>query len=229
MPILLVKLRRGQELKLQCIARKGIAKEHAKWSPCAAIGFEYDPHNKLRHTTHWFETDERAEWPLSHNAKEEVAPAPGDVFNYSAQPDRFYFDVETIGSLTPREVVQRALAELQKNLGNLVHALTTTADPGPDVAMDAALAGAPQTNGLGTSYGGATQAPGSSWGGASNVPGPSSNGWGTADTSPGGPSGWGSTSPTGPTSPAGAAWSGSQSSYGGATAGNTTMGWGTSS
>lgn len=125
-PILLVKLRRGQELKLQCIARKvsimncsfrrlfifhkGIAKEHAKWSPCAAIGFEYDPHNKLRHTTHWFETDERAEWPLSHNAKEEVAPAPGDVFNYSAQPDRFYFDVETIGSLTPREVVQRVSA-----------------------------------------------------------------------------------------------------------------------
>lgn len=71
------------------------------------MGFEYDPHNKLRHTTHWYETDEHAEWPVSNNAKEELAPAPGDVFDYAAEPERFYFDVETIGALTPREVVQK--------------------------------------------------------------------------------------------------------------------------
>lgn len=69
------------------------------------MGFEYDPHNKLRHTSYWFEQDEKAEWPLSKNAAEE-APA-GELFDFSAVPDRFYYDVETTGSLSPSEVCLR--------------------------------------------------------------------------------------------------------------------------
>ncbi len=88
-------------------ANQGIAKEHAKWSPCSALAFEYDPHNKLRHTTYWYEYDARAEWPLSENAKEEDPPLDEEPYDYNAKPGKFYLEVETDGSLGAQEVVHK--------------------------------------------------------------------------------------------------------------------------
>lgn len=116
---LLCKLRKHQELRLTCIAKKGIAKEHAKWSPCAAIGFEYDPWNKLKHTDYWYEEDADAEWPRLANCEWEEAPDPDAPFDYKAKPSNFYVDVETVGNLPPNEVVVRSIEVLQLKLAGI--------------------------------------------------------------------------------------------------------------
>lgn len=92
-------------MRYSLIKIQGIAKDHAKWSPCTAVEFEYDPHNKMRHTTYWYEKDKKAEWPLSKNSHEEEPEREGESFDFIAEPNRFYMNVETDGSLTAKEVV----------------------------------------------------------------------------------------------------------------------------
>ncbi|KAJ1549980.1 45 kDa subunit of RNA polymerase II, partial [Cladochytrium tenue] len=109
-------LRRGQELRLTCVAKKGTAKEHAKWSPVAAVAFEYDPHNRLRHSNFWQEnvgSNLAEEWPIGPNGQLEDPPNPDEPFDYNAKPSRFYFTVEGTGVMDPKDVVVMALKLLQ--------------------------------------------------------------------------------------------------------------------
>ncbi|KAL3474961.1 DNA-directed RNA polymerase [Aspergillus californicus] len=125
---IICKLRRGQEIKMTCIAKKGIAKEHAKWAPTAAIGFEYDPHNNLRHVDYWYEEDPIKEWPVSQNAAWEHAAPADQPFDYDAQPNNFYFDVESIGNLEPDTIIQQGIIVLQRKLASVISSLSGTGD-----------------------------------------------------------------------------------------------------
>ncbi|KAF2479064.1 DNA-directed RNA polymerase [Neohortaea acidophila] len=120
---LICQLRKNQEVKVRCIAKKGIAKEHAKWAPTAAIGFEYDPHNKLRHTTLWFEADAQAEWPETKNAKWEDPPAEGAPFRYDDEPEQFYITLEGTGVLPPDAILHSGIRTLQAKLAGVIQEL----------------------------------------------------------------------------------------------------------
>lgn len=178
--ILICKLKKHQQLHVKCIAKKGISKEHAKWSPCSAIGFEYDPYNKLKHTDYWYEESVEKEWPKSSNADWEEPPIPGEKFDYNAKPDKFYINLETTGVLKPNEVFNKGCLELQQKIANIVFELgkldqqqqqqQQQQSANPDDLTNIGysnMGNEPSMNGRpnATQYGGHTQYGGTSYGG----------------------------------------------------------------
>lgn len=145
--VLIVKMRRGQELKLRCTARKGIGKDHAKWQPVATASFQYIPDIKINHALidalseakreELCEADSRRTFrynkltkrievvdPLLYQydgdilVKADELGVPGAI-DIVQQQDAFIFRIEGTGALPVAEVVNMAMEILMAKIDTL--------------------------------------------------------------------------------------------------------------
>jgi DNA-directed RNA polymerase II subunit RPB3 len=145
--IVICKLGKNQEINLTCVARKGIGKEHAKWSPVAVATFAYDPDVELNARLVDELTDSQRKslyescpkgvfgYDERHRAVSVDDPQQcifcEECINYAAdiqkpglvtvrmKEGRFIFKVETTGVLAPEDIVESALRILTQKFGTL--------------------------------------------------------------------------------------------------------------
>jgi DNA-directed RNA polymerase II subunit RPB3 len=109
--------------------------------------------------------------PLSKNAVQEPKPDDFDRFDYNAVPDKFYFNVETVGGMDAESCFQQGIRVLQQKIAGVMEVLSPSEQTQPTNSGGADYdeyvprspdAGAGMGPGGYTSYGGGAA---SAWGG----------------------------------------------------------------
>lgn len=146
-PILLCKLGKNQDLSVICTARKGIGKDHAKFSPVSLATFQTMPIVRLNHSLlATMSIEEKVDWVEScptnvfkvDNITGEIEVENPEAYMYDRESiikaeemgkpglveiteklDTFIFTVETTGQLSPEKVVIDGLSILKSKLRTL--------------------------------------------------------------------------------------------------------------
>lgn len=62
--------------------------------------------------------------PRSKYSDFEEPPQQGQPFDFNTVPDKFYFEVESVGNLEPDAIIQQGIAVMQTKLAGLIHHLS---------------------------------------------------------------------------------------------------------
>ena len=147
----IVRLQRGQRLKVRCTARKGLGKEHAKWSPCSTAAFRVPAELKIDQDLAETLTEaQKAEWVAAcptpafrlNPVSKALEVADPEAYNYdnealeaaerlgvpgllTARPREgiYIFTIESTGSLPPARIVTLALDVLIRKVNIVRDAL----------------------------------------------------------------------------------------------------------
>jgi len=145
-PIVIAKLHKNQEIVLRAIAKKGVGKEHAKWTPACGVCYKFEPQILISNAMDNLSEDKKKEFVAScptHvytyddkagkidiedvylctyceecTKKAHLFGAP-DLVTVKPKLDRFLFNVESTGALAPAEIVLAAIRELREKLSKL--------------------------------------------------------------------------------------------------------------
>lgn len=125
--------------------------------------------------------------PPSEYASWEEPPQEGEPFDYDAVPNRFYFNVESAGSLPPDVIVSEGIKVIQQKLAGLIHELADEGEGGMNGEYNGPRSpeygtGADGFGGYTTPFGNAGNQ--SSWGGAGGNAGNQSSWGGAGGTTP---------------------------------------------
>ena len=148
--ILLAKLRPGQVIELEAHARKGVGKDHAKFSPVATASYRLMPQIEIikpiyddlaEELVNWFEPGvftlvpvDKAEKKMGYKQKAVVTnpyactmsrnfmrnPILKESIKMSRIPNHFIFSVESVGMMEPAVIVAEALKILKEKCERVV-------------------------------------------------------------------------------------------------------------
>ncbi len=138
--ILLAKLLPGQEIHLRALLRRGIGKDHAKWSPVATASYRIMPKVEINQVAARpfkeqlvaacpkgvFDIEDTGNLVAKHPKKctmcRECVRQEGwdEAVSLLRVSDHFIFTVESVGMLTPEEIFLRALNVLKTKAVSLL-------------------------------------------------------------------------------------------------------------
>lgn len=132
----LIKMRKGQRIRFQAVARLGRGRDHSKWSPAAAVGYSYMPVYELTDPNLGCDLDNcsdcmkpdgdviRVDYPVlcegCWEALERCRLRNPDKVLRNWDESRIILRYESTGSMRPDEILLEAINQMKTKLNELL-------------------------------------------------------------------------------------------------------------